>query len=159
MDGTKRACIAPESIFSVNGAARTLPSGDDESMTKISMVQVYGRILERQDDEIAEREARGHEAMGYTFDQFAQDMRARDFISSLTTIKNKWDAMTADRVLDIPARSKPYARGVLWIAPLKAAAQGRVLARATLPDNCQTKMCVSQGFIYENETDAEEESE
>lgn len=125
-------------------------------MSKIAMVQVYTRILTMHSTEIEQREAANHQVIGYDFATFKSDMYAGDLISTIGTVRTKWDKMISDRVLEIPKSCKPYTRGILWIDSLRAAAEGRRLVRATLPRAPDANVCVSDGFIYENQGDVKE---
>lgn len=122
-------------------------------MSKISMRQVYFKILSRQEDVIRERTAERREVFRYDFSDFESDMRSGDLISTIGTIKSKWDAMAADRVLEIPANCKPYTWGIVWIDSLKAASEGRRLVRASLPrtDEASVCMCVSAKHCHGEE--------
>lgn len=117
-------------------------------MSKISMRQVYSRVLERNREEIEERKRDGHEAMRYDYQQFALDMMARDFISTPLTIGRKWDAMVADRVIEIPSGCRPRTRSVLWLDSLIAAADGRRLVRASLPSVDETRVCMCVSAMH-----------
>lgn len=122
-------------------------------MAKIAMPQVYQRVLEKHGEEIEERTAANHQVIGYDFATFKTDMYAGGFISTVSTLKVKWDTMVSDGVLEIPSACKPYTKGILWIANLRAAAEGRRLVRASLPRTAR-ETCVCP-CIYIGEADAE----
>ena len=122
-------------------------------MAKIAMPQVYKRILERHGEEIEGRIAANHQVIGYDFATFKMDMYAGGFISTVDTLRVKWDTMVSDKVLEIPSACKPYTKGILWITNLRAKAEGRSLVRASLPRTAR-ETCVSP-CIYIGEADAE----
>lgn len=123
-------------------------------MSKISMRQVYSRVLSQRQSIIDERRStKSFEVFRYTFDEFEADMRAGDLISTLNTIKGKWSGMVSDKVLEIPKNCKPYTWGYVWIDSLIAAAEGRRLVRASLPrsDDARVCMCVSDSHCHGEE--------
>lgn len=120
-------------------------------MSKICMIQVYRKVLSEHGEEIEERLGAGHEVMGYDFETFKADMFSGDLISTVGTVRNKWDKMVSDRVLEIPSACGPYTKGLLWIDSLKAAAEGRRLVRASLPRTENASVCVSRFYISEHD--------
>lgn len=121
-------------------------------MSKISMRQVYAKILSRQKDRIKGAMASGHDAVRYDFESFISDMMSDDLIVTTPTIKTKWNAMISDRVIQIPDSCQPFTTSVLWIDSLMAATEGRRLVRASLPkaDACVC-MCVSDSHCHGEE--------
>ena len=94
-------------------------------MAKITMAQIYRQICDRRSGDLEDREHAGYEAMAYDFSSFEADVRAGDLITSTRTIREKWMNAVSDGVIQVPEGCKPYSKAILWIAVLRARAEGR----------------------------------
>lgn len=83
-------------------------------MTKITMQEVYRRLEDYTYEILDDARSRGDEAARFDFKDFSKAMRAGDFITTLATIKSKWDSAIADGVICQIGQTE-YSKGFISI--------------------------------------------
>jgi len=103
------------------------------------MIQVYNRIFDCRQDDIKIAKSSNRENVGYNFDTFCKDLRRDDLVTTMATLKSKWDSAVADGVI-LPYNGK-YNRAWLMHPNLESK-----LYRATPKNVC---VCVSSNNTSE----------
>jgi len=68
-------------------------------MAKVYMAQVYRQIYDERLEDIRIAAQNGKEVILYSFKDFSTDVRRNDLLTSVATIKDKWDNAVADRII------------------------------------------------------------
>lgn len=105
-------------------------------MTTILDIEVYKRVLERNEDEIRIRKSSGFDSLRYTFDKFLLDVKYRGLIKTTKTAKERWLTLISNEVLMVTEGREPYSWGFLYIPNLEALAAGRQ------PRESRERVCV-----------------
>lgn len=83
-------------------------------MTKITMKEVYRKLLIALYDEMDESRKFERDSIRLDFKDFSKILRAGDFITTVPTLKCKWDSAIADEVIMTIGNEK-YGRALLDI--------------------------------------------
>jgi len=86
-------------------------------LTKITMREVYRKLETELYDQLDEARQFKTEVIRLDFRDFSRILRSGDFVTTVTTLRSKWESAIADEVIQ-PLGNERYGRALLVIAAL-----------------------------------------